>query len=286
MVEVFYSPLSFADGLVFYSQFSELSRLQVSLVTCGIVVLLIGVWSVSAIEPATGEGGVHLGSWADEISDEECNLSDEQRLPFSDEPDQIYLHGDSAVDSAPGTPQLSDQGAFGSGTWPKLSRNPPASPLPSHLLGDPTRRHSMHTRYGTLIPELAPPGLPTGFSIGFNTSSPGFAIRSIHGHHADGEQDSVWKRRRRHSLDQKGKSPKRGLSLDMSGLRDTARPASAGGSSRTTTREVTRSATTSPTGGLVSEGYQEGGDESASGRRRSWADRLFRQKTHSSQRSQ
>jgi hypothetical protein len=229
---------------------------------------------------------VHLGSWADEISDEECNLSDEQRLPFSDEPDQIYLHGDSAVDSAPGTPQLSDQGPFGSGIWSKSSRTQPASPLPSHLLGDPTRRHSMHTRYGTLIPELAPPGLPTGFSIGFNTSSPGFAIRSIHGHHTEGEQDSVWKRRRRHSLDQKGKPPKRGLSLDMGALRDTERPVSAGGSSCVGTRELARSATTSPTRGLVSQGeYQEGGDESASGRRRSWADRLFKSKTHSSDRS-
>lgn len=247
------------------------------------MVLLIGVWSVSAIEPATGEGGVHLGSWADEISEDECNISDEHRLPFSDEPDQINLRGDSAVDSAPATPQLSDQGAFGSGSWPKLPRNHPVSPLPSHLLADPPRRHSMHTRYGTLIPELAPPGLPAGFSIGFNTSSPGFAIRSIHGNTADGEQDSLWRRRRRHSLDHKGRLPKRGLSLDMGALRQTDRSPSARASSRTGTRDLTRSATSTPTRspGSANE-YQEITIESFSSRRRSWAERLFRPKTQTS----
>jgi len=75
-------------------------------------------------------------------------------------------------------------------------------------------------RYGTLIPELAPPGLPTGFSIGFNTSSPGFAIRSIHGHPPDdAEHHSIWNRRRVSSGDGKGRAPKRGLSLDMDALR-------------------------------------------------------------------
>jgi hypothetical protein len=266
---------------VFYSQFSELSRLQVSLVTGGIVVLLIGVWSVSAIEPATGEGGVHLGSWADEISEDECNISDEHRLPFSDEPDQIDLYGGSAVDSTPATPQLGDRGAFGSGSWPKLPRNQPVSPLPSHLTGDPTRRHSMHTRYGTLIPELAPPGLPAGFSIGFNTSSPGFAIRSIHGNAADGEQDSLWRRRRRHSLDHKVRSSKRGLSLDMGALRRPDRPASVGGSSRPERRDPARPSTSSSTGSPGSPPASQ--EDSPSSRGRSWANRLFRPKTPTSE---
>ncbi|KAJ9091054.1 hypothetical protein QFC19_009291, partial [Naganishia cerealis] len=65
----FYNISSIFDGLVFYSQFSELSRVQVALVTVGIIVLLVGVWSVSAIEPITGESGVHLGTWVDDLED-------------------------------------------------------------------------------------------------------------------------------------------------------------------------------------------------------------------------
>lgn len=274
------SPSFAIDGLVFYSQFSELSTLQISLVTCGIVVLLIGVWSVSAIVPTTGESGVHLGSWADDISEDECGVSEENRVPFTDEP-EIYLAGDSAIDSAPGTPRSRDQGQFSSGIWPKSHQHQPVSPLPSHLQGDPARRHSMHTRYGTLIPELAPPGLPTGFSIGFNTSSPGFAIRSVHGHAPDSEQDSVWKRRRCHSVDYQGKTAKRGLSLDMDAVRDF---------SQTTPLNLdTRSAPPGPEGSTTpvrrASALRDGSDnqsgETPSGRRSSWTARLFRGKARS-----
>jgi hypothetical protein len=205
------------DGLVFYSQFSELSRLQVSLVTVGILVLLVGVWSVSAVEPVSGESGVHLGTWADDLSEDGKDVSEDDRLPFTDEP-EILLPSDSAVDSAPGTPIPPDQGPFNGGTWPFGARNKAGFATPSHLQGEPRRRHSAHMRYGTLIPELAPPGLPTGFSIGFNTSSPGFAIRSIHGHPTDTAEP-----RRFSSGDGKGRAAKRGLSLDMDALRGTHR---------------------------------------------------------------
>lgn len=270
------------DGLVFYSQFSELSRLQISLVTCGIVVLLIGVWSVSAIEPTTGESGVHLGSWADEISEDECNVSEENRVPFTDEP-EILLAGESAVDSAPATPVFRDQEQFSNVTWPKSARYQNPLALPSHLQGDPVLRHSLHTRYGTLIPELAPPGLPAGFSIGFNTSSPGFAIRSVHGHAPDVEQASIWGRRRRHSMDNKGRSTKRGgLSLDMDALRDLDQPISAGTSLRSAPPGSNApSNSAAPATAFRDEGDNQSGDIPSS-RRSSWTARFFRGKAHSS----
>lgn len=269
------------DGLVFYSQFSELSRLQISLVTCGIVVLLIGVWSVSAIEPTTGESGVHLGTWVDDISEDECDVSEENRVPFTDEP-EIFLAGESAVESAPATPVLRDQGQFGNVTWPKSARHQHPSALPSHLQGDPVRRHSLHTRYGTLIPELAPPGLPAGFSIGFNTSSPGFAIRSVHGHGTDAEQASIWGGRRRHSMDNKGRSAKRGLSLDMDALRDLDSPVSAGTSLRSAPPGSNAPIDSAAAGALSrNEGDSQSGNTPSS-RRSSWTARLFRGKAHSS----
>lgn len=269
------------DGLVFYSQFSELSRLQISLVTCGIVVLLIGVWSVSAIEPSTGESGVHLGTWADDISDTECNISEENRIPFTDEPVSL-MAGESAVESAPATPVLREQGQFGHSTGPKSARHQLASALPPNLQEDPVRRHSMHTRYGTLIPELVPPGLPTGFSIGFNTSSPGFAIRSVHGHAADAEQASIWKRRRRHShsLDNKRTSAKRGLSLDMGALRD-LEPSTSAASLRSAPPASNALPHSTGPGVAYTDGGQSQNGDIASNRRSSWTARLFRARTQS-----
>lgn len=66
------------------------------------------------------------------------------------------------------------------------------------------RRSSTHQpRFGTLIPEFAPQGVPAGFSIGLNTSSPGFVLRGSH-HHAhhqttwdDGELCPGWNDRTR-----------------------------------------------------------------------------------------
>lgn len=55
------------DGLVFYDQFGQLRPHQIALVTIGVVILLLGVWVVSVIQP-TGEGGVEVGTWAEEES--------------------------------------------------------------------------------------------------------------------------------------------------------------------------------------------------------------------------
>jgi hypothetical protein len=147
---------------VFYSQFSELAPHQIALVTVGIAVLLVGVWSVSAIEK-TGEGGVQVGSWADEpeFSD------DEDDTPYMDEPSEMGNQDDTSI---PPSPVLTTA----SGPTPPMS--------PSASTHSKRRRSSGYQAiYGTLIPELAPPGVPAGFSIGFNTSSPGFSLRTAHG---------------------------------------------------------------------------------------------------------
>ncbi|KAJ9103938.1 hypothetical protein QFC21_002401 [Naganishia friedmannii] len=269
------------DGLVFYSQFSELSRLQVSLVTVGILVLLVGVWSVSAVEPISGESGVHLGTWADDLSEDGKVVSEEDRLPFTDEP-EILLPSDSAVDSAPGTPIPPDQGSLNGGTWPLGPRNRRSFAHPPYLQGEPLRRHSAHTRYGTLIPELAPPGLPTGFSIGFNTSSPGFALRSIHAHPSDDtEPHSIWIRRRVSSGDGKGRAAKRGLSLDMDALRGTHRGGADSPATRSGPPVLDRPATQNFQNihpALDLEPVPP--DQMPTERRKSWTARLFGNKEH------
>lgn len=166
-------PCSLIDGLVFYSQFSELAPHQIVLVTIGIAVLLLGVWSVSAVKADTGEGGVQLGSWADEadLTDDEEEASPIWSEAFTDEP---------------GGDGLDHSNSSALATQEDVARTPPLSPLVS-----PRRRRSSgyQARYGTLIPELAPPGMPAGFSIGFNTSSPGFALRRHHHHHEHANSD-------------------------------------------------------------------------------------------------
>lgn len=165
--------------------------------TIGIAVLLVGVWSVSAIRPDTGEGGVQLGSWADEAdsSDEEEDNSPLWSESLTDEPAQEspeQHHDGSAL-------ALQADAAC----------TPPLSPVTS-----PRRRRSSgyQARYGTLIPELAPPGLPAGFSIGFNTSSPGFALRRHHNHeHASSDGEALGRQIRSHSESRTGK---RASSLD------------------------------------------------------------------------
>lgn len=154
------------------------------------------MWSVSAIRPDTGEGGVQLGSWADEadLTDEEDDESPLLSESFTDEPEE------DPSDQVEGSALALQSDAI---------PTPPLSPLAS-----PRRRCSSgyQARYGTLIPELAPPGLPAGFSIGFNTSSPGFALRRHHYHeHANSDGDALGRQIRSHSP---SSSAKRSASLD------------------------------------------------------------------------
>jgi hypothetical protein len=159
---------------------------------------------VSAIEPKTGEGGVHLGSWADEA---ECSAEEDEASPtwtdsFTDEPSgdgsSVFIGG--VGDEVPSSPR-------------SAIYTPPLSP--SLAISSRRRRSSGYqARYGTLLPELAPPGLPAGFSIGFNTSSPGFTLRTHHQshEHTNSDGDVFGTRGRNLSEDRGGK---RAMSLDL-----------------------------------------------------------------------
>ena len=162
------------DGLVFYDQFGRLAPYQMALVSIGVAILLLGVWVVSLIQP-TGQGGVDVGTWVEEDQVECDDMA-------TNTDSWTFLGGDHFA----GPDNLGEQ--VGSGSSPAAATMPhdrarsrwslsptttssPMSPL------SPTRRHRM-TRYGTLVPDYAYGGAPTGFSIGLGAASPGFVLRS------------------------------------------------------------------------------------------------------------
>lgn len=148
--------------------------------TLGIALLFLGVWSVSAIEPVTGQGGVQVGSWADE-AESDSDEEDSEPNPFawtetltaaSPEPERSNVGSNTLAQSSSAV--MADR---------DLDFTPPVSPMSSSFTHHRRRRSSAYqARYGTLLPDYAPPGVPAGFSIGFNTSSPGFALRTSHHH--------------------------------------------------------------------------------------------------------
>ena len=70
MAFCFYNLSSIFNGLVYFDQFSVLSKKQIILVLVGIVILLAGVWIVSF--PPTGGYSIDIGAWtAAEDEDEE-----------------------------------------------------------------------------------------------------------------------------------------------------------------------------------------------------------------------
>ena len=155
---------------MFYDQFGRLAPYQIALVSIGVAILLIGVWVVSVIQP-TGQGGVDVGTWAEE---EEEEGEEDEDTPFLgderveepdplDDPSSIITH---AITHAP-PPSI-----FVPAVVPEST--PPTSPM-----SPTTRAHFRHRgpRYGTLIPELVHPGAPTGFSLGLGAASPGFVLR-------------------------------------------------------------------------------------------------------------
>ncbi len=166
---------------------------QIALVSVGIAFLLIGVYLVSAVNPTTGESGIEVRDWAEEplLSEDEREEEVNYGLGYSDEPEEN--NPASAVgETSPASP---------------ASVSSPHSPTPG---GRPPHRRTISastTRFGTLIPELAPPmGVPMGFSIGLNTSSPGFVLRNTGyvDESADGESPTARSvsRRRSRSLGQ------------------------------------------------------------------------------------
>jgi hypothetical protein len=167
------------DGLVFYDQFGRLAIYQIVLVSLGVLVLLVGVWVVSAVQP-TGQGGVDMGTWVEEeeegdmefsetsplfrqYENDHSNSNDISESPTSTSPPLHYPQ----PNSAPATPTIHAPGVFD-------DSNPPSPTLSM------TNKRRRRTRYGTLVPDL-PQGAPTGFSIGLGASSPGFVLRPAGG---------------------------------------------------------------------------------------------------------
>ncbi|CAE6488333.1 unnamed protein product [Rhizoctonia solani] len=188
-----YNLSSIINGLVYFDQISELTGLQLSLVSTGIIVLLGGVWALSVQQG----GGIKEGAWVEEDSDDEQG---ERTLAFRDtfsgsehslepildgarpavlSPDPVSespeerssqsVHPRSPLDVSPRSPV--------DGPAPKLhirtgsldASSPPISPQ---------RRSHTRPRYGTLLGAEAPPSalVAPGFSIGLSPVSPGFAL--------------------------------------------------------------------------------------------------------------
>ncbi|WVQ79937.1 hypothetical protein IAT38_002038 [Cryptococcus sp. DSM 104549] len=230
----FFNLSSIFAGLVFYDQFGQLATYQIILVSLGVAILLLGVWIVSAIQP---QGGVEVGTWVEE-DDASSTASDDEgedelepgegatllggettAEPQENEDDHRYPQPPRAgqpphqsshlapMRGAPSTPPSPYHPVFAP------SPSSPSSPMSPRFRPGSHHHHPQHPhhrhrgpRYGTLIPELAPHGAATGFSIGLGAASPGFALRSgsiseHHGHghghgHGSGHGHGNWGRSR------------------------------------------------------------------------------------------
>ncbi|KAJ4486132.1 hypothetical protein J3R30DRAFT_3655388 [Lentinula aciculospora] len=205
----FYNLSSIVNGLVYFDQFSLISRLHLSLVALGIIILLVGVWVVSI--QAGGEGTLDV-PWA-----EESALDEEEEGAIEDEAvlNSRELESDANVNADRRSPSIE----WGTRSEPMIGLGRPLSPLSttsqpllspeSSQLSPPNIRSSAHrrrpttvidtrhirapsnTQYNTLInnsnnqhsrPPLSPT-LPTvstlagtGFQIGLSPFSPGFSV--------------------------------------------------------------------------------------------------------------
>jgi hypothetical protein len=159
-----YNISSIVNSLVYFDQFSLLTTRSILLVCLGMVVLLGGVWVVSA--PGSGDGGegVDVGSWDDEGHGEiflrhdhdasSAEAGHESRRVSMDIPD-ITEPGTSPRPpplSLPASPRLPRQ-------WPSLHTSTSAS--------------AAAQRKSTI---LSPPIGASGFAIGISAASPGFSL--------------------------------------------------------------------------------------------------------------
>lgn len=188
-----YNLSSIVNGLVYFDQISELTGLQLGLVSTGIVVLLGGVWALSVQQG----GGIKEGAWVEEDADEaEVDRTLALRDTFSGSehslepildgarppilsPDEVNespegrssqnVQPRSPVDMSPRSPMLGPAPKLHIRTGSLDASSPPISPQ---------RRSYTRPRYGTLLGAEAPPSalVTPGFSIGLSPVSPGFAL--------------------------------------------------------------------------------------------------------------
>lgn len=186
----FYNLSSIFNGLVYYDQFSLLSRKHLILVLTGIAILLAGVWIVSM--PAQGGGGgVEIGTWRE--GDESLGADGEIRLETDV---QAELGGQThppriTLSSVPGLSDwahLAEQPSPIDGGDEDLERHPRvSSDSATHTVGTsrrrPPRLSPLESPHRSSLPpaHLRSPPLGTaslsgGFSIGLSPVSPGFAV--------------------------------------------------------------------------------------------------------------
>ncbi|WVW84137.1 hypothetical protein I302_106166 [Kwoniella bestiolae CBS 10118] len=277
----FFNLSSIFDGLVFYDQFSRLSILQITFVSLGVAILLLGVWVVSAIQP---DAGVDIGTWVEEESDTESIMEDIEQNPFlqTESPTQTQVNPLSPTIPDP----LSRSSIFPSneqGTPEALHRsvfsNPEHPSTPTSPMSPTTRRRHHHhrLRYGSLIPDALPTGAPTGFSIGLGASSPGFALRSgsfsidgnFHPHHPSAHspllgQGDGWGR---HGHVRSRSEGQRGFSAIVSGQDD------GGYEARTEEEDAVGDVGENTVEGELREWTER--DENGDVKRKAWWERLF-----------
>lgn len=190
----FYNLSSIVNGLVYFDQFSLIPWNHLALVGLGIIILLGGVWVVSF---NSGGGGVNVGTWRDEDSEESESDGSEPCEEVSPDTrgrpgrDTIVL-GRSAISesdassyfthdahprtTSPGpTRRIQDYTALpqGASDRPNLNiRTGAQRRRQATELRSPVQQHHHHN---TLSPQL-PGTLGTGFSIGISPASPGFVV--------------------------------------------------------------------------------------------------------------
>lgn len=190
-----YNLSSIINGLVYFDQISELTGLQLCLVSIGMLLLLGGVWAVSVQQA----GGIKEGAWVEEDADEaevdrivafrdtfsgsehslEPIVDGSRSLVLSPNPVSDSPAADPFQDASPRSPRegSTDLSAprlhIRTGSLDGQAHSHASSPPIS-----PQRRSHTRPRYGTLLGAEAPAGalVTPGFSIGLSPVSPGFAL--------------------------------------------------------------------------------------------------------------
>lgn len=205
----FYNLSSIINGLVYFDQFSLLSTSHLLLVILGIFILLAGVWIVSF--PPSGSQGIDVGTWDEELSDDE-EVHEDEPLPMAA---SVYAHDEEigmGRIAHSREPSVVGRGVLHLDTGARASETEPSPPSPRGRASR-TRRQTdsalLSSQYGA-APPLSPssirrrtqqpsgqgttgptsprpghasyphplaPGGPSGFSIGLSPVSPGFALR-------------------------------------------------------------------------------------------------------------
>ena len=185
----FYNLSSIVNGLVYFDQFALIPWNHLALVGLGIVILLGGVWIVSF---NSGGGGVNVGTWRDENSDEsegdgldacegvsspargrsarETVLFERSAISESDI-SHYFTHDPHPQTLPPGpTSRIQD--------YMSLSQDTDERPNLRIRTGEQRRRQAnelrspvqAHHHHSVLSPQLP------AFSIGISPASPGFVV--------------------------------------------------------------------------------------------------------------